>query len=65
MMNASMQSHRRERVFKCGVDRVVFEREDAGSASDTVTSIILYQSYTTYSSRNKSPKQAIHLLEVV
>jgi hypothetical protein len=44
---SSLQSHHRENIFVCGADRVVLEREDSGSASNTMTSMELYHSYTT------------------
>ena len=47
MMNLSMEHHGQQLGFLRDADRVVFVREEAGSASDTVTTVILYQSYTS------------------
>ena len=52
MMSASMEHHGRQLDFVCDADRVVFVREDAGSASNTDASILLYQSYITSSTGN-------------
>ena len=52
MMNASIENHGRQLDFSCEADRVVFVREDAGSASNTEASILLYHSYITSSTGN-------------
>ena len=63
-MNAwSIEHHGRQLDFLCDADRVVFVREDAGSASNTEASILLYQSYITSTGSASNTEASILLYQ--